>query len=176
MLAALIAYFLSGGRKATPIRLALSGMIVSMVLGAFTTAIHIFKQTETQNLFLWGSGSLIQLNWSGVEYAWPFVIALLGITMLAGRQFDALELDESTARSLGQRVGLIRAMGLGLSVLLAAIVVSVVGPIGFVGLVAPILSGLAVFASIACLFPPAHCGERCLLRRRICLLVWCGAI
>ncbi|WP_341281304.1 iron ABC transporter permease [Paenibacillus sp. FSL H8-0537] len=143
MLAALIAYFLSGGRKATPIRLALSGMIVSMVLGAFTTAIHIFKQTETQNLFLWGSGSLIQLNWSGVEYAWPFVIALLGITMLAGRQFDALELDESTARSLGQRVGLIRAMGLGLSVLLAAIVVSVVGPIGFVGLVAPHLVRLS---------------------------------
>lgn len=143
LLAALIAYFLSGGRKATPIRLALSGMIVSMVLGAFTTAIQIFKQTETQNLFLWGSGSLIQLNWSGVLYAWPFVIALLGIAMLAGRQFDALELDESTARSLGQRVGLTRAMGLGLSVLLAAIVVSVVGPIGFVGLVAPHLVRLS---------------------------------
>ncbi|WP_051424690.1 iron ABC transporter permease, partial [Paenibacillus graminis] len=143
LLAALAAYVLSGGRKATPVRLALSGMIVSMVLGAFTSALHIFFQTETQNLFLWGSGSLIQLDWSGVQYAWPFVIVLLGISLLGGRQFDALELDESTARSLGQRVGLTRAAGLGISVLMAAIVVSVVGPIGFVGLVAPHLVRLS---------------------------------
>lgn len=116
---------------------------MSMVLGAFTSALHIFNKNETQNLFLWGSGSLIQLDWDGVKYAWPFVIPLLIAAMLAGRQFDALELDESTARSLGQRVGLARGLGLGLSVLLAAVVVSVVGPIGFVGLVAPHLVRLS---------------------------------
>jgi ABC-type Fe3+-siderophore transport system permease subunit len=142
-LAALAAYFLGGGKTATPVRLALSGMIVSMVLGAFTSAIHIFKQTETQSLFLWGSGTLIQLDWSGVQYAWPYVAALLVLSIFAGRQFDALELDESTARSLGQRVGLTRAAGLALSVFMAAIVVSVVGPIGFVGLVAPHLVRLS---------------------------------
>ncbi|WP_339302244.1 iron ABC transporter permease [Paenibacillus sp. FSL H7-0737] len=143
LFAALAAYLLSGGKGATPVRLALSGMIVSMVLGAFTSALHIFNKNETQNLFLWGSGSLIQLDWDGVKYAWPFVIPLLIAAMLAGRQFDALELDESTARSLGQRVGLARGLGLGLSVLLAAVVVSVVGPIGFVGLVAPHLVRLS---------------------------------
>lgn len=142
-LAALAAYFLGGGKTATPVRLALSGMIVSMVLGAFTSAIHIFKQTETQSLFLWGSGSLIQLDWSGVVYAWPYVAVLLVLAVFAGKQFDALELDESTARSLGQRVGLTRAAGLALSVFMAAIVVSVVGPIGFVGLVAPHLVRLS---------------------------------
>ncbi|MBB3153712.1 iron complex transport system permease protein [Paenibacillus endophyticus] len=142
-LAALAAYFLGGGRGATPVRLALSGMIVSMVLGAFTSAIHIFKETETQSLFLWGGGTLIQLDWSGVEYAWPFVAVLLAISIFAGRQFDALELDESTARSLGQKVGLTRAGGLALAVFMAAIVVSVVGPIGFVGLVAPHLVRLS---------------------------------
>jgi ABC-type Fe3+-siderophore transport system permease subunit len=143
LLAALAAYILSGGKAATPVRLALSGMIVSMVLGAFTSAIHIFNKTETQNLFLWGSGSLIQLDWDGVRYAWPFVFALLGVALFAGRQFDTIELDESTARSLGQRVGLTRAVGLGTSVLMAAVVVSVVGPIGFVGLVAPHLVRLS---------------------------------
>ena len=153
LLAALAAYFLSGGRTATPVRLALSGMIVSMVLGAFTSAIHIFKTTETQNLFLWGAGSLIQLDWDGVQYAWPFVITLLGVAVFAGRQFDALELDESTARSLGQRVGLIKGLGLGLSVLLAAIVVSVVGPIGFVGLVAPHLVRLSGISKHRLLIP-----------------------
>ncbi|WP_082865562.1 iron ABC transporter permease [Paenibacillus crassostreae] len=153
LLAALAAYFLSGGRTATPVRLALSGMIVSMVLGAFTSAIHIFKSTETQNLFLWGAGSLIQLDWDGVQFALPFVIVLLGVAMFAGRQFDALELDESTARSLGQRVELTRATGLGLSVLLAAVVVSVVGPIGFVGLVAPHLVRLSGLSKHRLLIP-----------------------
>nr|WP_230202627.1 iron ABC transporter permease [Paenibacillus ihumii] len=143
LLAALAAYILSGGRGATPVRLALSGMIVSMVLGAFTSALHIFNSTKTQNLFLWGSGSLIQLNWDGVRFAWPFILTLVAAAMFAGRQFDTLELDESTARSLGQRVDLTRAAGLGMSVLMAAIVVSVVGPIGFVGLVAPHLVRLS---------------------------------
>ncbi|WP_083205049.1 iron ABC transporter permease [Bacillus sp. FJAT-27264] len=153
LLAALIAYLLSGGKTATPVRLALSGMIVSMVLGAFTSALFIFNKTETQNLFLWGSGSLIQLNWDGVRYAWPFVLVLLGVSVFAGRQFDALELDESTARSLGQRVGLTRAVGLGISVLMAAIVVSVVGPIGFVGLVAPHLVRLSGISKHRLLIP-----------------------
>ncbi|MFC3745265.1 iron ABC transporter permease [Paenibacillus sp. GCM10012306] len=153
LLAALIAYLLSGGKTATPVRLALSGMIVSMVLGAFTSALFIFNKTETQNLFLWGSGSLIQLNWDGVRYAWPFVLVLIGVSVFAGRQFDALELDESTARSLGQRVGLTRAVGLGISVLMAAIVVSVVGPIGFVGLVAPHLVRLSGISKHRLLIP-----------------------
>lgn len=153
LLASLAAYFLSGGRSATPVRLALSGMIVSMVLGAFTSAIHIFKQMETQNLFLWGSGSLIQLDWDGVKYAWPFVVVLLVVTVFAGRKFDALELDESTARSIGQRVGLTRAVGLGISVFMAAIVVSVVGPIGFVGLVSPHLVRLGGIRNHRLLIP-----------------------
>ncbi|MFF2910608.1 iron ABC transporter permease [Paenibacillus sp. NPDC057934] len=153
LLAALIAYLLSGGKTTTPVRLALSGMIVSMVLGAFTSALFIFNKTETQNLFLWGSGSLIQLNWDGVRYAWPFILVLLGVSVFAGRQFDALELDESTARSLGQRVGLTRAVGLGISVLMAAIVVSVVGPIGFVGLVAPHLVRLSGISKHRLLIP-----------------------
>lgn len=153
LLAAAAAYFLSGGKTATPVRLALSGMIVSMVLGAFTSAIHIFKQTETQNLFLWGSGSLVQLDWDGVGFAWPFVLVMLVAASFSGRQFDALELDESTARSLGQRVGLIKASGLGISVLMAAVVVSVVGPIGFVGLVAPHLVRLCGIRKHSLLIP-----------------------
>ncbi|RNB78090.1 iron ABC transporter permease [Brevibacillus nitrificans] len=142
-LAATAAYFLGGGRSATPIRLALAGLIVSMVLGSFTSALHIFHSFKTQSLFLWGSGSLSQLDWSGVQYAWPWIIVAIAAVFVLGRQFDVLELDESTASSLGQKVDVIRVLGLGLAVLLAAVIVSVVGPIGFVGLVTPHLVRLA---------------------------------
>lgn len=142
-LAAACAYLLGGGRFANPIRLVLAGMIVSMVIGAFTSALHIFHATETQSLFLWGSGSLAQIDWSGVRYVWPGTVAILIAAFLMGKQFDVLNLDESTAQSLGQRINAIRFVGLALAVLAASVVVSVVGPIGFVGLVAPHLVRLA---------------------------------
>ncbi|MFB9277805.1 iron ABC transporter permease [Cohnella cellulosilytica] len=142
-LAAMFAYVLGGGRAASPIRLALAGMIVAMVIGSFTSALHIFHATETQSLFLWGSGSLAQLDWKGVAYAWPGVGVVIVVAFMMGKQFDVLNLDQSTATSLGQKVSLTRFAGLALAVLAASVVVSVAGPIGFVGLVAPHLVRLS---------------------------------
>ncbi|MDQ0116639.1 iron complex transport system permease protein [Paenibacillus harenae] len=141
--AAMCAYVLGGGRSTSPIRLALSGMIIAMVIGSFTSALHIFHATETQSLFLWGSGSLAQLDWKGVTYTWPGVSIVIIVAFFMGKQFDVLILDESTAQSLGQKVNLTRFAGLALAVLVASVVVSVVGPIGFVGLVAPHLVRLS---------------------------------
>ncbi|MFB5265187.1 iron ABC transporter permease [Paenibacillus enshidis] len=155
MLAASIAYVLGGGRKATPIRLVLAGMIVSLVIESVTRAIHIFKATETQNLFLWGAGSLVQMDMDGVYYVWPWVAGILLVASVFGRFFDVLDLDEATARSLGHKVDLTRFIGLALAVLVAAVVVSVVGPIGFVGLVAPHLVRLVGFRKHSWLLPGA---------------------
>lgn len=153
LLAAAAAYFMGGGRTSSPVRLALSGMIVSMVLGSFTSALHIFFSQETQALFLWGSGTLVQNDWSGVIYAWPWVIGITIVALVLSRQWDMLELDESTASSLGQKVGMARAAGLIIAVLLAAVIVSVIGPIGFVGLVAPHLVRLSGIRSNRLLLP-----------------------
>lgn len=143
VLAAFLAYLLGGGRKSSPIRLVLAGMIISLVIESFTRAIHIFKATETQNLFLWGAGSLVQVDWSGVYYSWPWVVGIMLVAIFFGKSFDVLDLDEATARSLGQKVDITRLVGLVLAVLVASVIVSVVGPIGFVGLVAPHLVRLA---------------------------------
>ncbi|MGC5773975.1 iron ABC transporter permease [Paenibacillus pabuli] len=153
LLAAFAAYFMGGGRRSSPVRLALSGMIISMVLGSFTSALHIFFSMETQGLFLWGSGTLVQNDWSGVTYAWPWVVGITILALILSRQWDMLELDESTASSLGQKVGLARAGGLIIAVLLAAVIVSVIGPIGFVGLVAPHLVRLSGVRSNRLLLP-----------------------
>ncbi|QNK59854.1 iron ABC transporter permease [Paenibacillus sp. PAMC21692] len=154
-LAAMCAYVLGGGRASSPIRLALAGMIVAMVIGSFTSALHIFHATKTQSLFLWGSGSLSQLDWKGVAYAWPGVCAVIIIAFFMGKQFDVLNLDQSTAASLGQRVALTRFAGLAIAVLAASVVVSVAGPIGFVGLVAPHLVRLSGLRKHNWLIPAA---------------------
>jgi ABC-type Fe3+-siderophore transport system, permease component len=131
------AFVMAGGTKASPVRLALSGMIVTMTAAAFTGVLQLFHEQKTQGLFMWGSGSLVQNDWGGVQHAWPWIIGCFLLAFLLAGKWDLMELDEDTVTSLGQKVGRIRLIGLAIAVLLAAAAVSVVGPIGFVGLIAP---------------------------------------
>ncbi|SFF23889.1 iron complex transport system permease protein [Paenibacillus catalpae] len=135
--AASAAFVMAGGAKASPVRLALSGMIVTMTAAAFTGVLQLFNEQKTQGLFMWGSGSLVQNDWGGVQHAWPWIIGCFLLAFLLAGKWDLMELDEDTVTSLGQKVGRIRITGLAIGVLLAAAAVSVVGPIGFVGLIAP---------------------------------------
>lgn len=135
--AAFCAYLLAGGKKGSPVRMALAGMIVTLVLSSFTSTLQLLYENETNGLFIWGSGSLIQNDWGSVSYAWLWIIATLLISFYFSRRLDLLELDEGTAKSLGQRVDATRMVALFSAVFLASVSVSVVGPIGFVGLIAP---------------------------------------
>ncbi|MDF2719676.1 MAG: Fe3+-siderophore transporter permease, partial [Paenibacillus sp.] len=134
---AAMAYMMAGGTRGTPVRMALSGMIVTMVLSSFTSALQLLFENETNGLFMWGSGSLVQNDWKGVLHAWPWIAAGTAVVLLFIRTLDMLELGDDTAKSLGQKVDAARMTALAAAILLAGVTVSVVGPIGFVGLIAP---------------------------------------
>ncbi|MBD0383986.1 iron ABC transporter permease [Paenibacillus sedimenti] len=151
--AAAMAYLMAGGRKSTPVRMALAGMIVSLVLASFTSALQLLYENETNGLFVWGSGSLLQNNWAGVRYSWVWILIGITAACLFARTLDLLELGEETARSLGQTVNGVRFGALASAVLLAGVTVSVVGPIGFVGLIAPHLIRLIGFRRHRLLLP-----------------------
>nr|WP_232278882.1 iron ABC transporter permease [Paenibacillus sp. 481] len=153
--AALLAYALAGGIQASPLRMALAGMIVSMAVAAFTAGLQLFFEEETTGLFLWGSGSLIQNDWSGISYAWPWVVICAVAAIALSRSLDVLLLNEETAQSLGQNVSKVRFVSLVIALVLAAVIVSLVGPIGFVGLVAPHLVRLVGIRSHKLLIPAA---------------------
>ena len=154
-LAAVLSYLLAGGRKSTPVRMALSGMIVTLVISSFTGMLQLLFENETGGLFVWGSGLLQQNDWSGVRYAWPWIVVGLLAAWMCSRKLDVMNLGEETARSLGQHVGLVRGTALALAVLLAAVTVSVVGPIGFIGLMAPHLVRLLGLKRHGLLLPAA---------------------
>lgn len=148
-----LSYLLAGASRSTPVRMALSGMIVSLVLASFTGALQLLFENETNGLFVWGSGSLNQNDWHGAAYSWPWVTSVLVLAWLFRRQLDLLEMGDETAQALGQRVGLARTAALSAAVLLAGVTVSVVGPIGFVGLIAPHLIRLLGMRRHALLIP-----------------------
>ncbi|WP_121605013.1 iron ABC transporter permease [Virgibacillus sp. Bac332] len=133
----LIVYVLSGGNSATPVRMVLAGMIVTFLFSSLTSVLQLFYENETAGLFLWGSGTLVQNGWDGVQFSLPIIIVgLLGIALVSMR-LDTLSLGDDVATSLGQKVVTVKFISILAAVLLTSVTVSVVGPIGFVGLIAP---------------------------------------
>ncbi|WP_281288190.1 Fe(3+)-hydroxamate ABC transporter permease FhuB [Paenibacillus methanolicus] len=151
--AALSVFGMGGGRKGTPIRIALSGMIVTLVLSSVTSALMMLFEQDTQGLFVWGSGSLNQNDWSGVQFVWPWVLGGIAAVLLASRHLDLLAFGEESARSLGQNVGRTRMFAMAIGIVLACVSVSVVGPIGFIGLLAPHIVKLSGMRNHALLLP-----------------------
>ncbi|MFC2947395.1 iron ABC transporter permease [Virgibacillus sediminis] len=130
-------FVLAGGSRAAPVRMVLSGMVVTLLFSSLTSVLQIFYENETAGLFLWGSGTLVQNDWEGVRFSLPITLAALAVLLVMSFKLDTLTLGDDVAVSLGQRVNGIKFTAILSAVMLTSVTVSVVGPIGFVGLVAP---------------------------------------
>lgn len=120
-------------------RLVLAGSALTLAFTAITASLLILFEEETTGLYAWGSGSLSQLGVDAVRQMAPLVAVVIGAAMLLTRRLDLLTLGDDTARLLGVPVLRTRFIGTGLAVLLSASAVTLAGPIGFVGLCAPVI-------------------------------------
>ncbi|WP_210471787.1 iron ABC transporter permease [Sporosarcina sp. 6E9] len=128
---------LLAGKQMEPVRVALTGMIISLLFASLTGSLQLLFENQTNGLFLWGSGTLVQLNWDGVSFAGPIIGIFFIIALILSKPMDTLSLGEDIASSLGQNVRFVKLLAWAVAIVLAAATVSVVGPIGFVGLMAP---------------------------------------
>ncbi|MFB7797818.1 iron ABC transporter permease [Isoptericola sp. NPDC056134] len=139
--AALVLALARGGADG-PTRLVLAGSAIMLALHSLTMVLLVLFEQETTGLFAWGSGSIVQSGTRTVSLAAPVVAAgVLGALLLA-RRLDLLGLGDDAARVLGIDVRRTRVLAVLAAVLLAAIAVTVAGPIGFVGLAAPVIARL----------------------------------
>ncbi|MDQ0300771.1 iron complex transport system permease protein [Salibacterium salarium] len=153
--AAVMVFLLSGGHNATPVRMALAGMVLTLMFSSFTSTLQIFFEYETSGLFLWGNGTLVQQDWDGVTFSLPWIAILFLIIIWLGRKMDVLLLGEDQARTLGEKVRLIQVFMFFTAVGLTALAVSVVGPIAFIGLIAPHIIRLTGYQLHGILIPAA---------------------
>jgi iron complex transport system permease protein len=143
ILAAAVVLGLTGRAAGTAsTRLILAGSAISMALGAATSMLLILFRENTTGLFAWGSGSLSQLNIDASARATPVIAVAIVASLLLSRRLDVLGLGDDAASSLGVAVRSTRALSILCSVLLTSISVTLAGPIGFVGLGAPVLARL----------------------------------
>nr|WP_221379312.1 iron ABC transporter permease [Actinoplanes polyasparticus] len=143
LLASGLVLLVSRGGAAGPTRLVLAGSAVALALNALTTVLLMLFQQNTIGLFAWGSGTTVQSGTQNVTLAAPVVAVGVLATMLLAHRLDVLGLGDDSARVLGVDVRRTRVLSIGCAVLLAATGVVVAGPIGFVGLCAPVIARLA---------------------------------
>jgi iron-siderophore transport system permease protein len=126
-----------GPGGASPVKLALAGVVVSALLGSWTTALVLFDEQSLDVMRFWSAGSLSGRDLSVLVAVAPFLVVGVVVLILLGDQLNILSLDEDSARALGMNTGRMRAFVSVVVVLLAGASVAVAGPIGFVGLAVP---------------------------------------
>ncbi|MBB1198731.1 Fe(3+)-hydroxamate ABC transporter permease FhuB [Enterobacteriaceae bacterium 89] len=135
-----LVFGVSWGKRLSPVTLILAGLVVSMYCGAVNQLLVIFHHDQLQSMFLWGSGTLTQTDWHGVQQLWPQLLGGVMLTLLLLRPLTLMGLDDGVARNLGLALSLARLAALTLAIVLSALLVNAVGIIGFIGLFAPLLA------------------------------------
>jgi len=142
VLVGLLVFGVAWGKRLSPVTLILAGLVLSLYTGAVNQIFAIFNHDQLQNLFLWGTGSLNQLDWRNVAQLWPRLLVACALALALLRPLTLMGLDDSVAKNLGLSLSLARVAALALAILLSAQLVNVAGIIGFIGLFAPLLAKL----------------------------------
>ena len=135
---------LSGGRSKTA-TLIMSGMAVSALFGALTSlTLMASSQYQVSSYIFWTMGGLANRRWDHVlAILLPVCLTLLVIIVKA-RDLDILLLGDEEAKALGVPPTSTRVLMVILASICTASVVSITGPIGFVGLIVPHIMRLIV--------------------------------
>lgn len=138
LVAALVVFALAGTEYGT-VRLVLAGTVISMGFMAISTMLIILNPLQAVGLQAWEAGSLSQNGFGTVRLVTPVAVVVMALVLLHARRLDLLTLGDDEARSLGVPVRRTQLTVIVLAVLLSAVSVTLAGPIGFIGLVAPAL-------------------------------------
>lgn len=120
-------------------RIILAGVAGSQLFNALTSYIVTTSANAEQarGVMFWLLGSLAGVRWPDVYLAAPVALIGFAVSMFHVRALDAFTFGIDAAAALGIAVNRVRAILLGATALMTAAMVSIVGSIGFVGLVIP---------------------------------------
>jgi iron complex transport system permease protein len=139
--AALILLASSSRRGGETLRFILMGIGVAALISSCTSALLTYGDiNRAMSALAWLAGSVHAVGWDEVRWLSITAIFVIPAFMLAARPLSAIRFGEDVATGLGIRVRLARWGLIILAVGLAATAVAAVGPLGFVGLVAPHLA------------------------------------
>ncbi len=133
--------------------LLLTGIAVSLFLGAVLAFMMSIAGEALHNIFFWIMGGFWLANWIQVKIIVLPVLVCFGLIYLFAKDLNAMLLGEESAQTLGINVETSKRILLVLSALITAAAVSFTGTIGFVGLIIPHITRILVGPDHRILFP-----------------------
>lgn len=132
----------TGGRQLDPLRLVLSGVALTAVLGGVVTNLALLDPTAFDSMRTWTAGSLSSRSVEVSLAIIPAVVIGLALAALTVPGLDLLALGDDAATSLGARTARTYGLAMVSIVLLAGASTAAVGPIMFLGLIVPHIARL----------------------------------
>ncbi|MBU5424802.1 iron ABC transporter permease [Tissierella pigra] len=125
--------------RATPMRLVLAGAAVSALLSSLSQGIALYFNVA-QDIMFWTVGGVAGSNWEQIKIMFPWIIGALIGGVILSHSISISSLGEDVAKGLGLNTAMINVLSSIIVLILAGASVSVVGTVGFVGLIIPHLA------------------------------------
>lgn len=145
LLAVFIVYNIARTRGRVPIEtLLLSGIAVGLFFSALVSLLVYVAGERIYGIVFWMMGGFWASSWDKVVMIFPLIILGIIMLFLFAKDLNALLFGEEPAMHLGIEVETIKKIILVFSALITAAAISVVGTIGFVGLIIPHMMRIVV--------------------------------
>ena len=130
---------LSNGARGGADRTILSGVAAAQLFNALTAYIVTTAGSAQQarDVMFWLLGSFGGVRWPEFHLLVGIIVIGLAVCVWHARALDAFTFGDDAAASMGIHVERVRIILFGVTALITATIVSMVGSIGFVGLVVP---------------------------------------
>ena len=164
MLTTMVVLGLSRLKKVTPQMLIRSGVALSSLFSGGTTLLQYFADdVKVAAVVFWTFGSLSSTSWREILIM-AIVVVLALIYFLFNRwNYNALQSGEATAKGLGVNTDRLLLGSMVVCSLTSSVIVSYIGIINFIGLVAPHLMRRVVGSDYRYLLPASALMGSCLL-------------
>lgn len=136
LLGVLASLLLAGGYRSS-LRLLLSGVVISVILGAANSLFTFIRPDLFQSIQSFMLGNTTLLNWTGAFIMAIALVICLFVVLITSPILEALTLGENTARTLGLPLDQWRLILIATLALATGCAVAQTGLIAFVGLAAP---------------------------------------
>lgn len=121
----------------SPVQLPLLGSVLTLFLAAFMHGLMVLRPSLQDLALSWLTGNLASRELAQMTASIPCIVLAIMLLWRALPTLDLFYLGDSQIRSLGFGPERLRARLLLICVLLTVAVVSMAGPIGFIGLLVP---------------------------------------
>lgn len=134
---------MAGGGRLSPLRLTLSGVAFSAMLGGVSRAMMLIDPQSLDFARHWATGAIAIVGYDIPLAVLPLVLPGIVMAFALHRSLDNLALGEDISRSLGVPMALHRIACLLTITLLAGAATAAAGPVAFIGLLVAHLARLS---------------------------------